>query len=141
MVLKKQGTRKRSPVAGKSGATCVDLRRYGRVELQVRLQLLPTAIFAAAALELSGATTASLHDIAGAGTVPLHLACEPLRVSMVAHMLKPPQPSCLSATPSGFFRTWATLPARVEMSGKGRGLKGCGVHVWGKAGWGWKSES
>jgi len=42
------------------------------VELQVRLQLLPTAVFAAAALELSGATTATSQDIANAGQC---LAC------------------------------------------------------------------
>mmetsp|Transcript_8166 Transcript_8166/g.20174 ORF Transcript_8166/g.20174 Transcript_8166/m.20174 type:complete len:1334 (+) Transcript_8166:44-4045(+) len=106
-----------SPQDKASHTVPVRLLGFGRVELQVRLQLLPTVIYAAAALELSGATTASMYDISGAGIVPLHLACEPLRVSMVAHMLKPPSPTSLSITPSGFFRTWSSLPARSELSG------------------------
>ncbi|KAF5830550.1 hypothetical protein DUNSADRAFT_14357 [Dunaliella salina] len=106
-----------SPQDKASHTVPVRLLGFGRVELQVRLQLLPTVIYAAAALELSGATSATMYDISGAGIVPLHLACEPLRVSMVAHMLKPPSPTSLSTTPSGFFRTWSSLPARSELSG------------------------
>lgn len=67
---------------------------YGAIVLQPRVQLI-TAL---------------------PGAPPLLLACTPLPVDLVAHMLYPP-PGALAPAPDQLFRTWGALPARTQLSG------------------------
>jgi hypothetical protein len=76
------------------------LRSFGPVQVEPRLHLLPVGRAGGGAL----------------GGLPTQLACSPLPLSLVAHMMRPPRHGVPTA--KEFYRTWSVLPARLEVSGE-----------------------